>query len=93
MSKERGNPTAMVDGTELLLRIWDEQIIAARHFIMDARKRRREKAVSQVQGVHFMVLTLREQLIGIRDFRGSDKVEKHYAFFVELLEEHWKEAL
>ena len=93
MSKETRNQTATVDGTELLLRIWEEQVIAARHYIMNARKRRRDKAAFQVQGVHFMLLTLRDQFAGLRDFKAQEKVEKHYAFFLELLEEHWKEAL
>ena len=93
MSKEIRNQTATVDGTELLLRIWEEQIIAARHYIMDARKRRREKACLQVQGVHFMVLTLRDHLVSLRHFKAQEKVQKQYAFFVELLEEHWVEAI
>jgi hypothetical protein len=92
MSKETRNQTATVDGTELLLRIWEDQIIAARHYIMDARKRRRDRALFQVEGVHFMLMTFREQLAGLRDFKAFNKVEQQYAAFVGLLEEHWKEA-
>ena len=93
MANKTINQSATVDGTELLLRIWEDQVIAARHYIMDARKRRREKSSFQVQGVHFMLLTLRDQLVGLRGFKAEAKVEKQYAFFVELLEEHWKEVL
>lgn len=60
---------------------------------MDARKRQRERAVFQVQGVHFMLLTLRDYLIGLRDFNAKEKIEKQYAFVVELIDEQWKGAL
>src|SRR3954468_5588850 len=69
MSKERGKQAAAGNDAQFLLRIWEEQIIAARHYIIGARERRPDVARFQIQGVHFMLLTLREQLIGLREFK------------------------
>jgi hypothetical protein len=93
MGIERSNQSATADGTELLMRVWEEQVIAARHFITDAGKRRRDRALFQVQGVHFMLLSLRDYLAGMRDFKAKHRLEQQYGVVVELLEANWKEAL
>jgi hypothetical protein len=86
MPNKSRNQTGAVEPAELLLRVWKEQYNAARRYVLDAQKRGRDRDRFRVEGVSFLLLSLKEQLVSFTPFKALiNEVETDYATFADLL--------
>jgi hypothetical protein len=86
MPNKSRNQTGGLYAQVLLLRVWKEQYNAVHRYVMDAQKRDRERDRSRVEGVSFLVLSLKEQLVSFTLFKALiTEVEADYATFADLL--------
>jgi hypothetical protein len=86
MANKSRNETGGFDTAELLSRIWKEQYNTARRYVLAAQKRGRDKDRFQVEGVHFMILALRDLLVSFTPFKTlTSEVEADYATFTDLI--------
>jgi len=83
MQNKSSNQTG---ATKLLFQVWKEQYNAARRYVAAALKGKSTRDRLRVEGVNFLLLSLREHLATLSLFKAHvSDVEADYAKFVELL--------
>ena len=80
------NKSNQTEAAELLFQVWKEQYSAARRYLAAALKGKGTRDRLRVEGVNFLLLSLREHLVTLPPFKAHvSDVEADYARFVELL--------
>jgi hypothetical protein len=83
MPNKSSNPTEVA---EFLFQVWKEQYSAARRYLAAALKGKSTRDRLRVEGVNFLLLSLREHLVTIPLFKAHVRdVEADYVKFVDLL--------
>jgi hypothetical protein len=88
MLNETGNTNEVGANAEAFLRLWKEQCNNARRYLIDGLKRQQEKNRFRAEGVHFLLLSLKDYLTALPSLAShKEQVEAEFLTFLNLLEQ------
>jgi hypothetical protein len=87
MLNETGNTNKVGPNAEAFLQLWREQCTNARRYVIDGLKRQQEKNKFRAEGVHFLLLSLKDYLTALPSLAShKEQVEAEFLTFLKLIE-------